>query len=137
MGSELLSEAQPTQNKSKTGTEIFEEMFPYYLSIGMSPAEYWDGEPSLVRYYRKADVLKQERQNKMFWLQGYYFYDALCATMSQMFPPKGEKGRTYLEEPISFNKKGDASPQVIDEEEQAKIARAWMDEFCRQHKNKN
>ena len=34
-------------------TEIFEEVCPYYLSLGMTLTEYWEGSPHLVKYYRQ------------------------------------------------------------------------------------
>lgn len=32
----------------------------------------------LVIAYRKADELRRKRENERLWLQGMYFYDALC-----------------------------------------------------------
>ena len=60
-----------------TYTEKFYECFPYYLSIGMTPEQYWDGDPTLTKYYRKADEIKKERLNEELWLQGMYIYEAL------------------------------------------------------------
>lgn len=53
-------------------------MFPYYLSLGMTYKEYWEMDSHLVISYRKADDLKRKRENERLWLQGMYFYDALC-----------------------------------------------------------
>ncbi len=140
MGSELLSDAYPTEPKdaqsSKTDSEIYREMCPFYLSIGMSSAEYWDGDPSLPRYYRKAYLLKQEQANQQAWIQGLYFYNAFGAIMSQMFPDKGNKSKTYIEKPIDFHKKDFVQEQEpVDEEKEAKLAEIWMNRLCRNYKH--
>jgi len=49
------------------------------MSIGMSYDEFWNGDVSAVKAYRKADELRDKRRNQELWLQGRYFYDALCA----------------------------------------------------------
>ena len=79
MGPELLAEETPTQRK--TNTEIFEECFPFYLAIGMSYAEYWEGDSKLTQYYRKAYQIKQDEINNNAWLQGMYVYDAVSTAL--------------------------------------------------------
>ena len=61
--------------------EVFESCLPFYLSIGMSAVEFWEGEPSLAVAYRKADEIKRENMNFAAWLSGVYVYRALlCAS---------------------------------------------------------
>ncbi len=60
-------------------TDIFEQLCPYYMSIGMSYDDFWNGDVSMVKAYRKANELRDKRKNEDLWLQGRYFYDALCA----------------------------------------------------------
>lgn len=59
-------------------TEMFEEYCPYYMAIGMTYDEYWHGDNELPRYYRKLFEINTERKSQDMWLQGMYFYDALC-----------------------------------------------------------
>ena len=40
-----------------TYTKTFEDLFPYYLSIGMTEEQYWDRDCNLVKSYRKADEM--------------------------------------------------------------------------------
>lgn len=61
----------------KTMAEIFYEHLPYYLAIGMSADEYWNGSPSLVVAYRNAHEIMERRNEWARWRQGAYFYDAL------------------------------------------------------------
>ena len=49
---------------SKSYTKTFYEVFPFYLSIGMTPEQYWDGDPMLAHYYRKAEEMRQKRKNE-------------------------------------------------------------------------
>jgi len=99
MGSELLDEeaAPPV----RTFTEQFYEVFPFYLSIGMTYELFWLEDVNLVRYYRKAYEMQRERMNYDAWLQGAYFYDALCAVSPVLnaFAKKGTKPIPYLKEP--------------------------------------
>ena len=37
---------------------------PYYLSIGMTWEQYWQGEADMVRAYRKAQRLRNKRENQ-------------------------------------------------------------------------
>lgn len=70
-------EEEPSQKRPITLAELFDSVFPQYLAIGMSGAEYWHGDPKLVRAYRKAWEMKRDQRNWEMWLQGMYYYDAL------------------------------------------------------------
>lgn len=91
-----------------TYTKTFEDLFPYYLSIGMTEEQYWDRDCNLVKSYRKADEMAMERQNLHSWLQGKYFYDALCAVSPVLhaFAKKGTKPQPYREEPYPITQHG-------------------------------
>ena len=70
----------------KTYSEIFDETFPYYLSIGMSYDLYWHGEPFLVRAFREAEEMRVDRMNYEKWLQGLYVYHAIGALQPILNP---------------------------------------------------
>ena len=82
--------------------DIFEQLCPYYMSIGMSYDEFWNGDVSMVKAYRKAYELQEKRRNQELWLQGMYFYEALCDA-SPLFRFSMKKGivrpEPYLKEP--------------------------------------
>lgn len=63
----------------------------------MTSEQFWDGEPSLVKAYRKADEIKRRRANEELWLNGIYMTEALAATVGNMFT-KGAK-HEYPAEP--------------------------------------
>lgn len=81
----------------KTFTEIFENVFPYYLAMGMSYTQFWEDEPKLCEAYRKADEIRRRRMNEELWLNGIYTAEALAATVGNMFN-KGTKHK-YPAEP--------------------------------------
>ncbi len=130
MGSELLTDGTPTQKK--TNAQIFDESFPFYLAIGMSFAEYWTGDPSLVRYYRKAYQIKQEEINNNAWLQGLYIYDAVSTALHNSLRGKNTRPREYAKQPYDFKnrEKTEAEKAKEVEVEQQKAA-AWMENFVR------
>lgn len=130
MGCELLNEEQPTQEK--TNSEIFDECFPFYLAIGMSYAEYWTGDSSLVRYYRKAYQIKQDEINNNAWLQGMYIYDAVSTALHNALRGKNTRVREYAKQPYDFKhrEKTEAEKAKEVEIEQQKAA-AWMENFVR------
>lgn len=90
-----------------TYTERFYEHFPYYLAIGMTPEQYWEGDPMLVKYYRQADAIKLERLNQEKWLQGMYIYEAICdaSPILQAFAKKGTKPHPYVDKPYALTDK--------------------------------
>lgn len=68
-------EEEPSEPKRLV--DIFREVFPYYLAMGMSYNEFWYGDPTLVRDYRKAWEIRQHNEEWARWRNGMYFYDAL------------------------------------------------------------
>lgn len=81
--------------------ETFKQLCPYYMSIGMSYAEFWDGDPTAVIAYRTANELQDKRRNFELWLQGKYVYDALGA-ISPLFRftmSRTVKAEPYVKEP--------------------------------------
>lgn len=87
--------------------ELLDLAFPYYLSIGMTATEYWDGENELKPAFRKAHKEKMKRDNLMMWLQGKYIYDAMLSVYPLF------NGLSKRNEPYPYVKE----PYVIDDEE--------------------
>lgn len=114
MDSELVSSSLSTTEEvgrgspsSFTYTEKFYELFPYYLSIGMTPEQYWDGDCTLVKYYRQAEETRNERRNQELWLQGMYIYEAICdvSPILHAFAKKGAKPHPYPSKPYAISEK--------------------------------
>ena len=81
MGDRLTWEESDGQTETPSYGDIFDELFPHYLVMGMTPEQYWDGESWLKKAYRKAYRIRNENQQKvtdwMNWNQGIYLRDAL------------------------------------------------------------
>lgn len=110
-------------NASLSYTEVFESAFPFYLSIGMTYEQFWEGKPSLTVYYRKANELKRKERNLELWLQGYYVYNAISAFAEILpaFPKKGAKVQPYMEEPMPLT--GKESKERAERKQQEKMER--------------
>lgn len=126
MGSGSVSEPVPNQGGGDKSCpaplsaykRLFEEQFPYYLSIGMTAEEYWDGDPTLTASYRKADEIRWDRRNHELWLQGMYVYEAICCCVPVLRAfSKEKKPGKYPDEPYSLNNR-----QKKQREEQKEIS---------------
>ena len=114
---------------SNSYTKTFYDLFPYYLSIGMSPEQYWDGDPMLAKYYRKADELSRKRRNEELWLQGMYIYEALCdvAPVFHAFAKKGTKPTPYSDHPYALSQSDRVEEKKIREKQEREKARRYME----------
>ena len=114
---------------SNSYTTTFYEAFPFYLSIGMTSDQYWDGDPSLTKYYRQADELKRQRRNQELWLQGMYIYEALCdvAPIFHAFAKRGTKPTPYTDRPYSITTKEREDEKQVKEKRERDKARRYME----------
>lgn len=75
-------------------SDEFEKMCGYYLSMGMSYHDYWDGDNCMVRYYRDKFERETTRANYLAWLQGAYIYEALI-DVSPAFNPLSSRHKPF------------------------------------------
>ena len=115
------NEIEENRSSLFTYTSKFYEAFPYYLSIGMTYDQYWNGDCTLPIYYRKAEELRNEKRNQELWLQGMYIYEALCdvSPILHAFAKKGTKPQPYTTNPYPITKK---ELKRIEEEKERKMA---------------
>jgi hypothetical protein len=109
--------------------KIIEDCCPFYLSIGMTSDEYWNGDSKLPKYYRESHKMKQEQKNHEAWLNGLYVYDALVSAMSHLSSKKSEH-RNYADKPYSFNSENiekDKEAKKLEAEAQAEVwLKSWV-----------
>ena len=88
---------------------MFEEAFPYYWSIGLSPEDYWHGDPWLTVAARRKREIEIEQNNQELWLQGRYIYEGFSAVINAfswgLDGGKGTKPEGYRDYPIPITKK--------------------------------
>ena len=88
----------------------FEELCPFYMSIGMSYKEFWEDDVALTKVYLAAYRLKEKREYELIkwknWEQGLYIYEALCdvSPILRAFS-KAEKPLPYSERPYGMEEK--------------------------------
>lgn len=143
MVSNLLSSSEGSRSTKtaaplKTYTEIFYEKFPFYLSIGMTETQYWDGDCALVTYYRKAEELRINRKNEELWMQGMYIYEAFgCVSpVLHAFAKKGTKPLPYPAEPYALTKKQIDSKREEEEKKTYNKGKKLLEAFMLSHNKK-
>ena len=111
-----------------TYTEKFYELFPYYLSIGMTYDQYWNDDVDLVKYYREAEEIRNDKKNQELWLQGMYIYEALCdvSPVLHAFAKKGVKPQPYSANPYPISQKQIKREKEEKERKIAEKGKAFM-----------
>lgn len=98
----------------------------------MSSAEYWEGDPSLARYFRKAYKIKQDEINNNAWLQGLYIYDAVSTAVYNALRGKNSQAREYAKQPFNLENREKTEQEKAKEVEiEQEKALAWMENFVR------
>jgi len=124
----------PTEEKREPWGNIFDKVFPYFLSIGMTHKQFWYDDPWLVKAYREADKLKQKRFNDEAWLQGMYVYDAVSIVHYNFNKKKGAKAINYPKQPYDFFAEQDTKSEedkVIEARAQATV---WLSNLVNSYK---
>lgn len=104
-----IGEQKPIQVEHIFLYKRFEELCPFYMSIGMTYKEFWEEDVSLAKIYLKAWKLKQKREAEMIkwqlWEQGLYIYEAICdvSPILRAFS-KAKKPLPYPEKPWGLEK---------------------------------
>jgi hypothetical protein len=94
----------------------------------MTPDQYWDGDPTLTKYYRKAEELRRKRKNEELWLQGMYIYEALCdvAPVLNAFAKRGTKPTPYSDHPYSITNNDREEEKKLREKREREKAKQYM-----------
>lgn len=83
--------------------EVFEGARPFYLKMGMSYEAYWDGPVSEHKAYREAEKMRHNEANKLAWLQGSYFYEALLDAAPVLKAFSKQRARPYRDAPYDLD----------------------------------
>lgn len=96
--------------------------------MGMSPGDYWDGDCTLVKAYREADRLVQERKNVDAWLHGLYVYEAVACVspILHAFAQKGTRAKPYPDKPHELFANAKKT-----NEDRMKDGVDWMEQFTK------
>ena len=91
------------------------------MAIGMTPEEYWEGDPYLTRAYYQAHLIKIELRNQELWLQGLYVHHGVGVIIGNAFAKKGSKKLKYMDEPIRITPLTDRERKIQAAKERKKI----------------
>ena len=120
----MVGKSVNEEKDNPTAIEIYEEQCPYYMAMGMSVSEFWDGDPHLVVYYRKAHEIRQDLINMWEWRMGAYNVSAFSITLSNAFRKKGTKPVDYMKEPFPLRETKEEIEQKRIKEQNDKFALA-------------
>lgn len=127
-----------------TISKIFRDAFPHYMVMGMTAEEFWDGDPWLVKAYRKAYRIRVENEERMAdrnaWRVGQYIRFALVSVPITVngFAPKGHHLQNYPEKPMTMEAEEQKKEEVKKKQEASKqeMAQALFHAFT-EKMNKN
>lgn len=110
---------KPKPSDHKAVVAFLDNECPYYISLGMTYYDYWDGDPAMCAAYRKADELKRKRENFNLWLQGAYIYEVISDLAPSIAPFSKGKVKPYRKEVIPI------LPSEIEEYQERKQKEAY------------
>jgi hypothetical protein len=95
----------------------------------MTLEQYWDGDPMLAKYYRKANEFRRKRRNEELWLQGMYIYEALCdvAPVLHAFAKRGTKPVPYPDHPYALTVNDREEEKKLKEKREREKAKRYME----------
>ena len=104
----------------------------------MTYKQFWEDDPMLAKYYRKADELRTDRKNQELWLQGLYVYEAICdiAPILQMGAKRGTKAQPYPDRPYAITEKQRKREAEEREKQNALKAKRFMEALMLSHNSK-
>lgn len=120
--------------------EMFEKACPFYMSIGMSYTEFWEGDIYLPNFYIEAYKQRAEREQKQMntaaWLNGVYMKRAYEVVLANMFSKPGTPPQEYYKEP--FGNEEHKTQEQKESEQKAEGLRVMvaLESFVNFHKNK-
>lgn len=120
----------PSANKRISVSFVFEDQCPYYMAMGMSYELYWEGPAEAVKAFRKADRLKQERENVNAWLQGAYIYKVMEDLACVYNPFSKGRPKGYVKEPFDLFGASQKAEKALTDEERILKGRAAMEAFA-------
>lgn len=89
---------------------MFWDILPQFMAMGMTPQEFWYGDPKLAKSYIKAYEIKLDNENTSHWLNGIYTMNAFSVVIGNAFG-RGGKSLEYFKKPIEITKQEEGITQ--------------------------
>lgn len=128
------SEQKKVRSPLSTYTEVFYDVFPRYLAMGMTYDQFWNDDPMLAKYYREAEEIRKEIRNQELWLQGLYVYEAISdlSPILHAFAKKGTKPHPYPDSPVPITKKEIERVKEEKEKQEFEKGKRFMESLTQQ-----
>ncbi len=148
MGSGLLKDRFPELDDSSTTvsdssqkqeyetyTSVFEAVCPYFMSIGVSYHDFWDGDFEICKYAQKAELLRKKRRNQDAWWNSIYTFRALCdaSVLFHDFVDKKPELKFSTEVPLPLSMKEAKEQEKLKHEREMEAFSAQMEAFAKAH----
>ena len=145
MGDRLTEKEQSKQASQTPYGDMFDELLPHYMAMGMPYDEFWDGEYGTKTAYLKAYRIRIENEQRIAdrknWYMGQYVAAAI-QSVRLMVPgvnmKPGASTPDYPDKPF-FEKYEEQKKEEVrkqKEEDQSKLAMAMFQAFASKF-NKN
>jgi len=119
---DLPSERDVQESNSDTPLgDMLDKLCPYFMALGVSYDEFWNGDYTCLKYYEEKNKLEIEKRNQELWLQGLYNYIALSTVIANALAKKGSAPKQYIEKPIRIT--------PLSEEEKELEKKKMVDDF--------
>lgn len=102
-----------------------------YMVYGMTYGQFWDGDVSAHKAFRKAEKLRRQKNNEMAWLQGAYFYEALCSSASLFRGMKPTRPQKYRTEPYDISAENKQKREEKEAKARYEIMRSKVEAFAK------
>ena len=101
------------------------------MAMGMSPDEFWTGDPYLCQSYSLAFSLRMETEDRIAWRHGMYVYDAVSKAIFNCFAGKEHEREQYLQKPLLTLQNENNKAREEEESLEARYheAEVWMTNF--------
>lgn len=101
-------------------SDMLDRVCAYYMAIGVSFYEFWNGDYTQLKYRIEANRLMLKERNREMWIQGMYVYDAVMTALYNA--NRGKKTqKEYMDKPIRITKQS--------EEEKEEEAKNILEQF--------
>ena len=91
------------------------------MFFGMTYEQFWDGDVSAHKAFRECYKLRAKKRNEEMWVQGMYFYEALCNASSLFRGMKPSRPQQFRDKPYDLFE--DDRKRREEEEQKAKYER--------------
>ena len=105
MDGDAVKDEPSDKPKYTSLAEMFTDVCPFYMSLGMTYDQFWHCNTRVHKAYREAYKIKQRNDEFDRWRRGIYFYTAIrCAPLIVGFD-KDAKPEPYPDRPLPLTQK--------------------------------